>query len=177
MTNENENENSIATNNPPIEVNPPPRRPVVSAEKPKQVLGIAASFTGPIPPPSLLADYERISPGLSDRIFSMAEDEAKHRRTSESAIITAHIDDRKCYHAEAQRGQMFALIITLSALVVGAYTACQGHEVTGGILGVGGIGGIVTTFIWGRSKQRLEEAERKLNNTNGSPNKQRKRQK
>ncbi len=115
---------------------------------------LGGAFAGPIPPPSLLADYERISPGLADRIVGMAENQSQHRRDIEQKIVAAEIHDRERQSTEARIGQASALIITLFALGVGAYTACAGHEVAGGILGIGGISGIVATFIAGRDRQR-----------------------
>ena len=52
-----------------------------------------------------------------------------------------------------RRGQICALTITLAALAIGGYTVAQGHEISGSIIGVGGIGGIVTAFLLGRSGQ------------------------
>lgn len=38
------------------------------------------AFLGPIPPPELLAQYERTLPGLADRLVAIAERESDHRR-------------------------------------------------------------------------------------------------
>jgi hypothetical protein len=54
---------------------------------------------------------------------------------------------------ESRRGQICALVITLAAIGAGAYTAIAGHEIAGSIIGVGGIGSIVTTFLIGRVQQ------------------------
>jgi len=63
---------------------------------------------------------------------------------------------------EARRGQICALIITLAAIGAGAYTALQGHEVAGSIIGVGGIGSIVTTFLAGRNAAQPEPTTSKV---------------
>jgi hypothetical protein len=67
---------------------------------------------------------------------------------------------------EARRGQICALIITLAAIGAGAYTALNGHEVAGSIIGVGGIGSIVTTFLAGRNAVQQEP---ELKNPKQSP--------
>ena len=36
-----------------------------------------ASFSGPIPPPNILAGYNAIEPGLADRIMKMAEHQSE----------------------------------------------------------------------------------------------------
>lgn len=39
----------------------------------------ARQFTGPLPPPEQLLQYEQISPGFADRIVTMAEKEQENR--------------------------------------------------------------------------------------------------
>ena len=67
------------------------------------------------------------------------------------------IDRTSKSFAEAKRGQICAVIITLSTLIGGVYAAVTGHEVSGSIIGSAGVGGIVTTFILGRAKHKQEE--------------------
>jgi uncharacterized membrane protein len=125
---------------------PPPNNDVVRG---RGMQVHAQSFSGPLPPPELLAKYESACPGCADRILSMAEEEGKHRRQVEQRVIDAQVDSDRRESNEARRGQICALVITLAAIGAGAYTALQGHEVAGSIIGVGGIGSIVTTFILG----------------------------
>ena len=70
----------------------------------------------------------------------------------ERTIVTAQIRRYEKQFVQDRWGQVCALIITLSAIVAGVYTASTGHEIAGSIIGVGGIGGIVTTFIAGRTR-------------------------
>ncbi len=114
-------------------------------------------FSGPMPPPELLERYEQICPGSADRMLGLVEGEAKYRREMESAIVHSEIDRTRKSFAEAKRGQICAVIITLSTLIAGVYAAVTGHEVSGSIIGSAGIGGIVTTFILGRAKHKPEE--------------------
>jgi len=46
-----------------------------------------ARFSGPIPPPALLREYEAVLPGLAGRIVGTAEEEAKHRRRMERSLL------------------------------------------------------------------------------------------
>jgi uncharacterized membrane protein len=94
-------------------------------------------------------------------MLRMAEDEAEHRRKIENAIVDAQIQNNRHQFSEARSGQLCALTITLVAIVAGVYTANQGHEIAGSIIGVGGIGGIVTTFIFGRHKPKVPETSPK----------------
>jgi hypothetical protein len=47
-------------------------------------------------------------------------------------------------------------MITLVGIAAGTYLAMNGHELSGGLIGVGGIGGIVSTFVIGRSGSRID---------------------
>src|SRR2546423_387229 len=58
------------------------------------------SFSGPIPPPDLIAAYDKILPGSADRIFRMAEAQAQHRQTLENRVILGDA-------ARADRGLLF----------------------------------------------------------------------
>jgi len=144
----------------PSEENQSPRVDPAAAESPKvqQRLQVSQAFSGPIPPPGMLAEYNRISDGLALRLVAHAESEAHHRRAMESRIVEAEIADRKAHYSEARCGQLCALVIALAALGAGSYTALNGKEIAGSVLGLSGIGGIVTTFIMGRqaSKPRDE---------------------
>lgn len=114
----------------------------------------AQSFSGPLPPPEILGKYETMCPGSADRIIAMAERESDHRRAIEQAIVRGELEQNERDSGEARCGQICALVITVVALGAGAYTAIHGHELAGSILGVGGIGSIVTAFLIGRARQQ-----------------------
>lgn len=161
-----------------FDVDPPPAPSRPSAKSSKLISrtvsqSVTSQFSGPMPPPEYLARYEQICPGSADRMLAMAEKEADHRRTTETTIVAAQIEHHNKQFSEARRGQICAVIITLAGLGAGLYAAIQGHEITGGVLGVGGIGGIVTTFILGRTKQKDDEEEQPAPKT--SPNRIRRR--
>ncbi|MBI2410337.1 MAG: DUF2335 domain-containing protein [Candidatus Kerfeldbacteria bacterium] len=52
-----------------------------------QLIAVQHSFSGPIPPPDVLNDYERIEKGLASRIVNMAEKQSGHRQNIESRYI------------------------------------------------------------------------------------------
>src|SRR5437879_5157716 len=76
-------------------------------------------LSGPLPPPEALASYNQIIPGLSDRIVKMAEAEGQHRRTLESQLLTAQIEDAKTYRVIEQRGQICGLAVAVTTIVGG----------------------------------------------------------
>ena len=92
---------------------------------------------------------------MASRLVGMAENEADHRRAMERRLVEAHCSERVSYHAEVLRGQICALLIVVTALAIGGYTIAQGHDWPGALLGTGGMGGIVLTFILGRKAKQL----------------------
>jgi uncharacterized membrane protein len=69
------------------------------------------SFSGPIPPPALLKEYEEALPGCAERLVQMAEREQGSR----------HVDNRKLVHNDRMR-VVFAFLISL-ALIAAATLA------------------------------------------------------
>lgn len=109
---------------------------------------------GPLPPHEDLAAYERIQPGLADRIVAMAEKNSTHRHAIETAVVEGNI-------AAQRRGSWFGLIISLAVMVFAAWLA---H------LGMGGLAiaavvfevtVIASIFIGVRIAQARERAKKK----------------
>lgn len=69
------------------------------------------SFSGPIPPPAILKQYEEMQPGSADRILKMAEKQSEHRMELEKKAIGGQVDQSK-------RGQVFGFILALVCIAV-----------------------------------------------------------
>ena len=95
-----------------------------------------AGFYGPIPPPSILGDYNDVVENGAERIMRAWESETAHRRTIES---------RDLWLAGANEigGKVAALIFVLAALAVSAYAARIEAEWFATILGSGTIASVV----------------------------------
>lgn len=119
----------------------------------------AQMYSGPLPRPEDLAKFEAIQPGLADRIVKMAESEAVHRRSLEEKALDCEVQNCKSQFIEARIGQIFALIIGLFCIGVGGYCGLNGAQLTGGLIGAGGVGALVTAFILGRYKNKSSDAK------------------
>jgi len=64
--------------------------------------------TGPLPPPSMLAEYDRIIPGAAERILNLAEQQTKHRIELEKSAIRSEI-------SRSWTGLWMGLIVSLAA--------------------------------------------------------------
>jgi len=112
-----------------------------------QSLIIAAEYSGPIPHPSVLQQYNNIHDGFANRIIKMAEKDADHIREMQKAIFLAK-------KQEVTLGQVFAFLIGMSALICGTVAVIYDHPVTAGFIGTGGVIGLVSVFIFGRAKKQ-----------------------
>ncbi len=115
---------------------------------------MAGSFAGPLPPPTLLASYDQVAPGLADRIVTMAERQAAHRQTLESKLVEGSIFASKA-------GMACGLIVALAVLVTAGWIATHGGAWPGALLGVGDLTALVTVFVAReRSKKSTPDARK-----------------
>ena len=130
----------------------PQQQPQKKTETTKAVVQ-KQEFSGPLPPPNTLGHYEQIHPGAADRIIAMAESQSVHRQELEKFVVTGNIK-------QALRGQVFGLIVGLTAIIGGVYCVIRGYTIGGSVIGGGGLTGLVSVFVIGKWKSS-KELERK----------------
>ncbi len=127
-------------------------------EKVEQVVArvIENRFSGPIPPPNVIAGYESIVPGAAERIIKMAEIQSAHRQEMESIIIRAESRD-------SLLGVLFAFgmgIGCIVACIVMVITVQESASVIcGSLLGATGIASIITSFLKNTRRRNDENEE------------------
>lgn len=110
-------------------------------------------FSGPLPHPKIIKEYDAILPGAAERIFKLAESESDHRRNLEDKIVTSGIQDSKL-------GVVFAFIIGLVGIGGGIYVITLGYEWSGTILSGASLASIVGSFIYGtRNGKQSEDSD------------------
>lgn len=112
------------------------------------------SFSGPLPPPSLLALYNDAVPNGADRILSMTERQEVHRQGLERVVI--HGDARR-----ADRGLYVGAGYVGLSIVLGFILVLFGHDIAGvGFVGFS-LSSVTGVFIYG-TRSRRKERERKV---------------
>jgi len=116
------------------------------------VVTMHKTHIGPLPDPETLSEYSAIIPNGAERIMQMAEKQLDHRMKMENKVVGGQM-------LQSIIGQILAFLIGIAALAASTYGIVTGHEWSGSILGIGGLTGLVTAFIKGRSQQEksLEE--------------------
>lgn len=108
-------------------------------------IAVNEQFSGPMPHPKHLREYDDILPGAAERILSMAEQNLQHSVDMDRSILKAEVADRKL--GMVLGAGLFGL------LIVGAFSALfvtTNPVVPGLFLGTAAIGGVVA-FIKGRN--------------------------
>ncbi|EIY8042695.1 DUF2335 domain-containing protein [Vibrio vulnificus] len=110
------------------------------------------SYSGPIPPPAMLHEYDQVQDGFANRIVTMAEKEQAHRHGIENRGVNGAI-------SKDVRGQYFALICSLVMIVCCTYLISNGHEISGSILGGSTLVGLAYVFITGRKSKNSRDKD------------------
>lgn len=111
------------------------------------------TYSGPLPPPAVLREFEQILPGSAERIFAQFEKQSEHRRTLESSAIANEI-------TQSRRGTNCAFILGLVGLGVAAFFAYMGHPASGATVGGVGLASLLTAFLTGTVSRRKERTEK-----------------
>lgn len=94
------------------------REPIIVDPRTLDVLGTVSSFSweefysGPLPSPKQLFEYNEVSPGLGDRIVTEWQMEGSHRRSLEKGVLRGQL-------LAQSRGQAIATLISLVVIVGG----------------------------------------------------------
>lgn len=103
-----------------------------------------SSFRGPLPPPSMLREYNDIVKDGAERIMARSEKEQAHRHDLQNMTVGGNIDKDK-------RGQWMAFIITTLILLIATLFAWKGNTVFAGTLITIDLIGLASVFIMGRT--------------------------
>ncbi len=117
-----------------------------AGERPESDFRVEAHFeqySGPIPPPSAMRDYENVLHGSADRILSIAEREQKFQ------IVYA-----MC-------GLIFGFVAALLLIALSAYVVSLGFAWQSVGVVIGSIAGTAGTFIYSNRAKRLELREKR----------------
>ena len=134
----------------PAEGAPTPERreqPEPVANPGEQV--VMGRWSGPLPPPAALEQFERASPGAAGRILKMAEREEHHRQALERVMVTSEIKTRN-------RGQFLGFLIAAITLIGGIWLVYEGKDWPGLVAILTPLVGLVGIFVYTQNKDQAE---------------------
>jgi uncharacterized membrane protein len=104
-------------------------------------------FSGPLPEPEMLANYERAVPGSSAVILGEFSKEGDSRRATQSAYSAALTGEQSARHQAVRRGQWMAFVLCLGLIALAFYAVANNMQWVGVSAVVGVIGQIATSLI------------------------------
>jgi uncharacterized membrane protein len=119
----------------------------------RKIEKIEQHFSGPLPPPEILASYEQIVPGSAEQIINVAIKQSDHRMNLETTVVEG--DSNRAY-----LGVIFAFIISLAVLGVSYVLVTAGQVVAGTILGVIDLATLAGVFIYGTNSRKKERTKK-----------------
>jgi uncharacterized membrane protein len=120
---------------------PPSRAPAAPAE-PVQAQQVTihqqTHYSGDIPPPGLLRQFDELLPGTAARLIGWAETEAEHRRAMEKAALDGNLAaqaaqmeiaryDSKASYRGGILGQLCGLAVCVLCVAGAVWCALHGH--------------------------------------------------
>lgn len=111
-------------------------------------------FSGPIPHPRLLAEYEKLQPGSMDRFMTMAEKQQDHRMELEDKAIASQLKSN-------ERGQVFGFILSALVIISGIVLFVIGMPWFGIPIIVGMVTVLVVLFVKGKIHMEGDLKEKK----------------
>lgn len=100
-----------------MSVKKPAQHPAPKPENGSHV--VTANWSGPLPPPAALAQFNEIIPNGAERIMAMVEHEQAHRIAMEQKALRAEVWD-------TLGGKVLGALMTLAAVAGAVYTAYIG---------------------------------------------------
>jgi uncharacterized membrane protein len=115
----------------------------------------SVSFSGPLPPPGLLAKYNEVIPNGAERIMAMAERQSAHRESLEAKVVEGNV-------ASQARGSHYAFIICLITIVGGFVLIAMGKSIYGVSAVIGSLATLAGVFVLAKRDQRKERLEKSI---------------
>ena len=132
-------------------------KPAQTAQQVQTIQATQTTFTGPMPPPELLRQYDAVVLGAAERILVMAEKEAQHRQAQESQALNANVQAQKqqlniteqqtkaTFWSDAI-GQVCGFIVSLICIAGAVYLALNGQPWVAGLLAGLPLAAIIRAF-------------------------------
>jgi uncharacterized membrane protein len=131
---------------------------------------VQSQFRGPLPPPSMLAEYDQVVPGLALQLAKSLDEESKHRRAIELRDVAISENLVTGDLANQRLGMHYGFAIFLTGMIVTGILGVTGHEIAAAIIGGLGIASVATAFIT-RATKAMKTNDEADSRANGEPGK------
>lgn len=98
------------------------------------------TFQGPLPPPDVLREYQKIMPGSPDRFLKLVEKEQEQTHAKENLIIDSQI-------RQNWAGMIIGAVLIILFFIGAIWLALKDHDTVAGIIFSTTIIAIATIFV------------------------------
>jgi len=153
-------------------------RPNKDIQRPAGTSVEMKGYSGPLPQPDIMADYQEINQNFPERIMAMAEAEQLHRHSMDSAALKLNEDalkqsgDALKYNYRLKRLELFwPASVTLVLITAGAYLVSSGKDIGGYATMLTAGAALVGAYLKHRSdkKKKASEKQQKMVETEADP--------
>ena len=115
---------------------------------------VSKTFQGPLPPPEMLEQYEKILAGSAERVFVLAENTL--------AIAAKEQKIREAHGNKYLRNDMFRIVcstlVSICLVAVGALCIVTGYEISGVFITVfGSLTGLIKFFFAQKNRELVKD--------------------
>ena len=116
----------------------------------KVLAGVAivasTAYSGPVPPASMLGEYNDVIPNGGNRLFTLVESQSAHRHSIETIVITGQ-------QRQSDRGQWMAFTLAVLLIGVGATAFLTGHDWVASVIFGTTVAALAGIFVFGKAAQ------------------------
>lgn len=117
----------------------------------------SAHYSSPLPPASEMEHYEAIYPGFTKILMERYVKQSEHRMELENKVIDSGIKN-------TSRGQIFAFILALTTISIGAFLLYLNKDAYGILSILGALATLVGVFIYGNKSKKNERIQKAREN-------------
>ncbi len=106
----------------------------------RRLSGPPRAFSGPLPPPDVLEEYEQVLPGLKHDIVNQWKAETAHRHQTIDGVRGTDEAAMRAYYDGEKRGQYLGFVILIGVLVIAGLSILFDQPIVGiaSLLAAGG---------------------------------------
>ncbi len=131
-----------------------PGEPTTVDATTRRVTVSSVAYSGPIPPPSMLREYEDVCPGSAKLLIENFDRQSKHRQSLES---------RHQWHSQARSwgGLASGTLLGIGSLLLAAFMSYNGQSLVSAATFISAVAALCGTFYYGRRSQLQDARARK----------------
>lgn len=112
-----------------------------------------SAYSGPVPPPAMLEEFDRIEPGRAAKLMQLAEDQSRHRMHLENFVIKSDV-------VRSWAGLVTGGILSAGIVTGGCILVATGHDWAGASIICSTLVSLAGVFVYGRKSQSEERKQK-----------------